>query len=135
MHRLSLVLLSLSACAALVGCTKPEPPVYPVGGTVKFPDGKPAKACSVEFTSQAEATRGVQAHGEVAADGRFTLKTNLNGKLKDGAVAGPHKVIVAGGMDYSVTVPPRYTDADTSGLQFEVKPNDQNNYPITIERN
>jgi hypothetical protein len=138
MRRLALAVVSLVACAVVAGCGPSEPPLYPVSGTVKFADGKPAPGCVVEFTSEAEATKGMNARGEVQPDGSYQLKTVVNGKEKDGAVAGPQKVIVVPPPASSsgpapLTIPLRYAEAKSSGLTFEVKPG-PNAYPVTLER-
>jgi hypothetical protein len=139
MSRVALVIVLFALCAGLVGCGPKEPAVHPVSGTVKFADGKPAVGCVVEFTSQAEGTAKMNATGEVQADGTYQLKTNVNGKLKDGAVVGPHTVIVVPPSASSsgpppITIPTRYSEADKSGLKFDVQPGN-NDYPITLQRN
>jgi hypothetical protein len=122
----------------LAGCTKPEPVCYPVDGTAEF-YGKAAEGFTVEFASQAEETKGLSAMGKVGADGKFTLKTTINGKEKDGAVAGLHKVVVVPppsgtGPAVIVPLPPRYGDYNTTPLRFEVKPDQPNAYKIPLDQ-
>src|SRR5689334_12351381 len=88
--------LVAAAALGLAGCGAKEPALYPVEGTVKFNDGAPADGCVVEFRSEAEATKGLNARGEVGPGGVYRLKTVVNGKERDGAVAGPHRVVVVG---------------------------------------
>ena len=120
----------------LAGCSKPDPVCYPVDGTAEF-FGKPAVGFVVEFSSQAEETKGLNASGEVQADGKFTLKTLINGVMKDGAVAGPHKVVVVPppsgkGPAVITPVPLRYGGYNTSGLTFDVNPEGGNQYRIPL---
>lgn len=125
------------ALLLLVGCEKPPPPTYPVEGKVEFL-GKAPEGFIVEFASQEEATKGMNAQGKVEADGTFKLKTNVKGKDKDGAVAGLHKVVVvpppasSGGPEI-LPVPFRYADYGSSGLTFEVKPDGSNSYKIKLD--
>ena len=138
MCRGAVVVWAFVVCAWLTGCTKPEPPLYPAGGTVKFPDGKPAAGATVEF-SAAHDGRTYNARAEVDADGRFQLKTTLNGEEKDGAIVGAHKVVVVsppygGPGPAGDPVPVRYADYGTSGLTFEVAPGGANDYPIAVGR-
>ena len=122
----------------LAGCSKPEPATYPVEGKVEF-YSRPAIGYYVEFSSQAEETRGINATAEVQNDGTFKLKSMVNGKEKDGAVAGPHKVVVipppsGRGPAKIELVPMRYMDYNTSGLTFEVKPGQANEYKVSLEK-
>ncbi len=131
-------LLGLAALA-LAGCGPAEPALYPVEGTVKFFDGAPADGCIVEFRSEADATKGLNARSEVGPGGVYRLKTVVNGKEKDGAVAGPHAVVVVGPPAGSSggpapSVPQRFADYKTSGLAFEVKAQPENTYPIVVDR-
>lgn len=129
--------IALVLITSIAGCAK-ETPVYPVTGTVKLANGAPAVGCVVEFTSEADGTKGINATGEVQADGTFKLSSSIEGKLREGAVAGPHKVIVtppsaSSGGPPPLTIPTRYSSPDQSGLAFEVKPGATNNYPITLD--
>ena len=122
----------------LAGCSTPDPVCYPVDGTAEL-QGKPAEGFTVEFASQAEETKGLSAMGKVGADGKFTLKTMVNGKEKPGAVAGLHKVVVVpppsgAGPAVIVPLPPHYGDYNTTPLTFEVKPDQPNTYKIPLAR-
>ncbi|MCE9568242.1 MAG: hypothetical protein K8U57_40090 [Planctomycetes bacterium] len=131
----SIIVLGLLAIA---GCGPGEPQVYPVSGTLKLADRASPLGCVVELSSQAEATKGMNARGEVGADGSFTLMTMIHGKEKVGAVVGTHKVVVIPPPASSSGGPPppaiavKYIDYSTSGLTFEVKPSDTNTFPITL---
>lgn len=124
----------------VAGCGPAEPSVYPVSGTVKLGDGKSPAGCVVEFSSQAEATKGLNARGEVAADGTFAVKTTINGKEKVGAVAGPHKVVVVPpaatstpGAPVPPAIPVRYAEYAKSGLTAEVKPDGANTVELKLD--
>lgn len=124
------------ALVLIVGCENPPPPVYPVEGKVEFL-GKAPEGFIVEFASQEEATKGMNAQGRVDADGNFKLKTTVKGKEKDGAVAGAHKVVVVpppSGMGEALPVPFRYADYGTSGLTFEVRPGESNAPKFDLEK-
>ena len=87
MIRIPIGLAVFTVQIALTGCSPAEPPVYPVTGTVTLADGKSAAGCVVEFSSQADGTKGMNARGEVREDGTYQLTTTINGKEKAGAVA------------------------------------------------
>jgi hypothetical protein len=123
-----------------IGCGPSEPSVYPVSGTLKLGDGKSPAGCVVEFSSQAEATKGLNARGEVGADGTFALKTTINGKEKAGAVAGSHKVVVVPpaasstpGAPVPPAIPTRYMEYAKSGLTAEVKPEGANAVELKLD--
>jgi hypothetical protein len=120
------------ALVALAGCEKPDPKFYPVTGKVEF-QGKPANGFTVEFASQNAETKDLNARGIVDENGAFQLKSTWNGKEKDGAVAGQHKVVIvpppaASGGPSVLPIPYRYADYNQSGLTFEVKPDGTNEY-------
>lgn len=122
----------------LAGCSPPEPQTYPVEGVVKF-EGKPPVGFMIEFSSDETDTKGISAVGTVEADGTYKLTTTLNGKDKDGAVAGKHKVVVVAppvnrSPPVILPVPLKYQDYNTSGLTFEVKPGAENTIPINLSR-
>ncbi len=139
MCRVAVVVVAFVVCAWLSGCGPTEPPLYPVSGSVKFRDGKPAAGATVEFAIQHDG-KTVNARGVVNEAGAYQLKTVLDGKEKDGALAGSHKVIVVSASASSspgpqpAPVPVRYAEYGNSGLTFEVKPGAANDYPITVER-
>src|SRR5579871_979090 len=128
--------LGFALSFALVGCGG-GPAIHPVEGTVRFKDGTPAVGCTVEFRSGDGAT-ATNASGDVGADGKYKLTTFVEGKPRDGAVAGPNRVIVVGPPSSSSGPPPlaipiKYADYATSGLSFDVKPG-PNEYNITLEK-
>jgi len=130
--------LALVPLVILVGCENPEPATFPVEGTVTM-NGKPAVGFTVEMASQEESTRGVNSRGIVQADGKFKLTSTLNGKEKDGAVGGKHKVVVvpppasSGASSKEILpVPLTYADYNTTPLSFEVKPGESNVNKIEV---
>ena len=78
----------------------------------------------------------VQAQGTIQPDGSFELGVNIP---KEGAPAGKYRVLINPGdmsdLDAKVRsgFDRRYTDFDTSGLEFEVKPG-KNEFPIQLTR-
>jgi hypothetical protein len=134
--RIVVGLVFLVAC----GCGLADPTAYPVSGTLKLPGNQSPAGCVVEFSSQGERTNGVNASGEVAADGTFTLKTRINGKEVAGAVAGPHKVVVippaassTPGAPPPPEFPTRYMEYGKSGLTADVKPGMTNAVTLTLD--
>lgn len=135
-------LLAAAVCLTfLAGCSQ-ELETYPVTGKVSFNDGTPLAGARVVFESTEQA---VSSQGYTDNEGHYTLTTNEEG---DGAVPGPHRVIVmpppaavvqGGGEEAVVTAPAKpvvakkYQRYDTSGLQYEVKPGD-NVYDIVLDK-
>lgn len=124
----------------LAGCSSSGPEFAPVEGTVKLANGKPAVGCTVEFRSEAGESKGLNAKGEVDAEGRFNLSTIVDGKPKPGAALGKHSVAVfppemkpsnMDGPPPIEIVPVRYRKYEESGLSFEAKQG-ANSYSITI---
>lgn len=124
---LTFVLLVLAS-----GCSD-EPTTHLVHGMVVYPDGKPLTRGTVEFeTTYNKAS--ITASAEVEEDGTFQLGTFAP---KDGAIAGQHRVAVI--ADYQIgtgverpgrlpplILHPKYREFQTSGLKFEVKPQNNN---------
>lgn len=107
-----------------LGCGKRDPVCHPAGGTVMF-EGRPMAGFTVEFSSQSPETRGLSASGVVGADGSFSLRTRIRGRAREGAVAGPHRVVVvppppAVQPGPVPPVPIRYADYLSSGLTAEI---------------
>lgn len=136
--------LLLLVLLIFTGCGKPKHQTHPVSGTVKFPDGKPLTSGFVEFASEEEKTKGMNARGVIDSDGGFTMKTYIDNKEVGGAVEGTHMVVVlpsassgARGEGESTPKAPfheRFSKYGESGLTFKVVPGQANTYEIVVER-
>ena len=112
----------------LTGCNPSyQKETAPVRGTVTL-DGRPVSAGGVSFSPAA----GRGAGGLIAVDGTYTLGTYTK---SDGAIVGKHKVAISPpeqGEEVtdlpagSVKLPKRYHNSESSGLEFEVQPNQEN---------
>ena len=131
---LSVFAILLSMC---VGCGDGRPPAYPAKGKVVFADGSPVKVGTIETKSR---LHGVQATASIELDGSFVFTTYAKG---DGAVAGPHDCVVVQFMQAENiknhkpstlgVVNPKHASYATSGLQFEISPDKQNELVIEVE--
>jgi hypothetical protein len=125
------------AAFVIVGCGPGRPATYPVRGTIVFADGKPVAWGTVEFYSVEDK---IAARGQIQPDGTFKLSTYGDG---DGAVAGRHlvSIIQAAYVDrpmqhhhaQSASLPTRYANPQTSGLELTVNSERVNEFKITIE--
>ena len=117
---LCLVLLSI-----LSGCGPSNQ--VPGGGTVKYDSGEPVPGGTVVFkTDQHQFT------GEISSDGTFKL-----GGIKagDGLPPGTYKVAVLGlDANDQPFVAAKFAEADKSGLSFEVKKGDKNQFEIQVSK-
>jgi hypothetical protein len=71
------------------------------------------------------------ASGEIGPDGGYRLSTF---KPEDGAIAGHHRVVVVPGEERpgdTTPIPGRYGNMVTSGLEYEVRPG-ENDIPIRL---
>jgi hypothetical protein len=137
------------ACAALAagllcltaGCGGDGLPVAPAQGTVTY-NGKPLEFGSVLFEP---VVKGPPARADIQPDGTFVLGTY---STSDGAVIGKHKVRItcfdtqrpgyqppAGeeGTAGKSLIPEKYTDAETSGFEYEVTADGDNNFNIELK--
>jgi hypothetical protein len=123
---------------ALAGCNgnKGGPaPTYSASGIVKFADGQPL----ADATIFCDSPQGFAARAQTDAEGRFKFGTFDEA---DGAVEGKHRVaiipqVVRGGDPKSRpsrAVPDRYTAAETSGIEIEIKPDGPNTFEFVLER-
>lgn len=124
----------------LVGCGSKQK-TYPVSGTVKFADGKPLSGGIVEFASEEEGTKGLNARGTIQSDGSFKMKMYVDNKQVDGAVEGMHMVVVIppppteGDLESTPKSPihERYRKYGESGLTIKVKPSEPNTLEIVVD--
>jgi len=132
-HRCGSIVLAFVLTAW--GCSKG---VYPVEGTLQWPDGTPAKELAgslVEF--EKVEPPAVSARAEVKPDGTFSLASP---GLGAGAVVGNYRVLVVAALpnDRDAVPPPpidpKYQRFETSELTFKVEPS--KNMPVfKLQRN
>src|SRR5262245_7759316 len=120
-------------CGSLAGC---GPGLQPVRGKVTLPDGKPAAGSQVVFEGT-EAGKQVSARGDVGADGSYEMSTFKPG---DGVPAGKYKVqvnpppMVNAEGPYVSPFNAKFSNLETSGLEFEVKRGSKNEFPIQVTK-
>jgi hypothetical protein len=124
---LSLLLVAVAGCGGRL---------YPVRGKVTFEDGTPLSKGTVVFESIG-GEKAITARGAIQPGGSYQLSTYKPG---DGAPAGKYRVLVAPMVDLSsyhperdVDFDPRFSAFNTSGLEFDVKPG-ENEFPIQVAR-
>jgi hypothetical protein len=106
------------------GCDSGRAPLYPAGGSVTFPDGRPLTGGWVEF-QPVDATVHVVARGQIRSDGGFELGTY---KRADGVMVGQYRALVSPLLpvvdddlkSHPLSVDPLFRSFDTSGLRFTV---------------
>jgi hypothetical protein len=115
------------AVLAVFGCGQDDG-LTPVHGRV-FYHGQPLPGGTIVFTPDAErGGHGPLAYGEIAADGRYSLRSGD----KLGAVAGWHRITIAPpalavapgqtAAPPSIELPRKYSNPEQSGLLREVRP-------------
>lgn len=130
------------AVAWLAGCGPQPPPTFRVNGIVRDNAGTAIERASVTFLSGTEGLADddnnvYRAEGIVGEGGRFTLTTFRPG---DGAVAGPHRVLIVplpaadGPTAAALAIPARYEHPDRSGLVVEIEPREINEVTLVIQR-
>jgi hypothetical protein len=106
--------------------------LYPAGGKVTYPDGKPVTEGLVVFESKGQ-EKAVTARGEIQSDGRFQLSTHRPG---DGVPAGKYSVLVSPKSDPNAVDrragPPPFVSK--SGLELEVTVAGPNDFAIQVTR-
>ena len=130
---LRFVAIALLSCLA-AGCSTKS--TYPVEGKVVFADGSPATELAGYTVSFDSAEQKVGANGVVGADGTFRIGTFED---DDGAMPGNYRVALTPPAPPVDEPPPatiidkKYGDLDSSGLQAEIKPED-NVIELKVER-
>ncbi len=125
-HAVVLVLV-LSGCG---------PSLAPVRGKVTLQGGKPAAGSQVVFESEQDGKR-ISARGDVREDGSFELSTFKPG---DGVLPGKYKVqvnpppMVNAEGSYASPFHAKFSSFQTSGLEFEVKPSERNEFLIQVTK-
>ena len=114
-----------AAVLALAGCGSNQLKTAVVRGTVTY-KGKPVPNGTISFVP----TSGPSATGEIQPDGSYVLTTYRKG---DGAVLGPHTVVIVAMQDMSdrlpearqplppAIIPLKYTSLATSDLKADVE--------------
>ncbi|MEM6471819.1 MAG: carboxypeptidase regulatory-like domain-containing protein [Planctomycetota bacterium] len=130
------LLLSVFACLlfSTPGCSGSTGPTT---GVVRFVNGSPVRAGSIEFRRLSDSARYAS---RIASNGSFQPESE-NGTL--GLPPGEYEVVVVQivltedlakvAHTHGSTVPRRYADYYTSGLRYEVKPGDQAEISISLE--
>ena len=134
---LKAVAISFAVVVAMSGCRNAnELDTAPVSGRVLM-NGKPLSTGTVTFVPN----RGRVANGDIQSDGTFELSTYRSG---DGAIVGSHKAAVlvirsdidpAKGPEQDkplMLIPPRYVTAEESGLKYEVRAGQNNNFTLEL---
>ena len=132
MHRHSTFVAAAFAIllgSAVAGCGRPK---YPVAGIVVHDDGTPFTGGGVVAMETEIDGKRVMSRGGITPDGRFVLASERPG---DGAFAGSYRVrllphVVIDGPA-TVGIADRFQSFETSGLTFEVGPN-QSEFTIKL---
>ena len=122
-----------------IGCSNGNPRTFEVKGFVRFPDGMPLTSGTIEFQSIDHELQ-IGATSEIDENGAFELGTF---DVDDGAIEGRHRAVVVSsheigtgaerpGLIETSKLHPRFSDFNTSGLEFEVKPG-KNEIVIPVE--
>jgi hypothetical protein len=131
--RLAQALAGMALFGSLAGCGAG---LQPVRGKVTLPDGKPAAGSQVVFEGT-EAGKKVSARGDVGPDGSYVMSTFKPG---DGVPPGKYKVqvnpppMVNAEGPYVSPFHAKYSNLETSGLEFEVKRGGTNDFPIQVTK-
>ena len=128
------MLAALAFLAGVAGCRGGQ---YPVHGRVVYEDGSPVTE-GIVIGEKVEGDRRVKAQGSVQSDGTFSWGTQSPG---DGAEPGKYRVVVVpravGEKEASQGVRPavdrKFSNPQTSGIDFEVKPG-RNELDITVTK-
>jgi hypothetical protein len=127
-------LAALALLAGVAGCGSDR---YPVTGRVTYEDGSPLTEGNV-IGHSGEGATSVTVQGNVRPDGTFEWGTDKPG---DGAKPGKYRVAVVprglGDAEMAAGMLPavesKYSDPDTSGIEFEVKAG-RNELNITVTK-
>lgn len=114
----------------LAGCGR-GPRLVPAAGMVRFSDGRPVLAGTIEVAPLED---GRPARAALNDEGRFTLLT----AGREGALPGRYRVVVLptlviGHPPHGPVVDPRFTNYETSGLTLEVPPAGSRDVVIEVE--
>jgi hypothetical protein len=113
--------------------------VYPVQGRIVNKgkgNVKELTGYTVQFQSTDDPTE--MPGGQIEEDGRFTLYTRVGGKVVRGVKEGTYRAcllppVLEGRPSPPPIIPRRYTNLDTSNLQYTITPG-PNDITIEVER-
>ena len=134
MIRSSFAFVCSAAALLLAGCGGDG--TYPVQGKVVYTDGSPATELAGYIVNMDQPEQQLGASGVVQPDGTFQVGTFEDG---DGAKPGKYRVALTppeAPVDMPAPKPvisPKYGDFSSSGLEVEVKPED-NTVSLQVER-
>jgi hypothetical protein len=134
--RSALVTLRICLAAILLATAGCGGNLQPVRGKVTLPDGSPAAGSLVVVESEIDG-KTISARGDVQTDGTYELSTYQPG---DGVPPGKYRVLVAPPPVANIDAPTRppfhakYSSFQTSGLEFEVKAHEKNEFPIHVTK-
>ena len=142
MRGLHALILGIMVCSGCGGEYRGESvKTFPVSGKIVGGNQSPITSGTVVFVPTSTSTTARQAAGEIKPDGTYSLKTPNSG---DGAAPGDYKIrletsdtgaAVGSTKKKGATkgkLAPLYSDEDTSGLSYSVKP-ESNTFNITLE--
>lgn len=139
MRRLPAFVAALCLVVA-VGCGDDGPRLQRAGGVVTL-DGAPLPEVNVQF----QPSEGKISMGTTDAEGKFQLSTNSPG---DGVMPGKYRAAVtsneppppmpgtpeaAAAGRPKLRFPPHYRSVDTSGLEYEVTADGDNNFAVELK--
>lgn len=140
-HPVMLQYLTVAALLVpLAGCCDATPATYPVTGSLTI-RGRPAAGADLWFfESDGRAPGMSRPYATTGEDGRFVVSTY---GMNDGAPAGEYQVAVSWKGDLRgippdqrdampERLPPRFTDATTSGIRVQIKPEANTLDPIDL---
>ena len=124
---------ALWALVLAAGCGRSG--LYPVKGKVVFPEGTPLTAGTVEF-GPVDKSILLAPRAEIHGDGTFRASTYSEG---DGAPPGQYRVLITPpeqldpGQARPLPFDRRFSSFETSGLEYTVKPGENEFLTITVE--
>lgn len=115
----------------LSGCETEPARLAPVHGKVFYKNVLLRGGVIVFTPDTRRGGDGPMAHGEIQADGSYSLR----GDAALGAMPGWHRITITGFDDGSSLspVPARYGDPEQSGLSYEVKAGEDNVIDINLQ--
>lgn len=121
------------------GCDSNPFRVYRVNGKVIFEDDSPAQFGIIEFRSDTDPP--ITARGKINQDGTFRVRASGSSW---GLTEGKHRAIIIQVVGnprgqpkiahhHGLEVADKYRTYDTSDIEIEIKPNNENDFNIVVE--